>query len=129
MNRFRPGTSACRHVNPGASGALVRVDRAVAIAALTALLLLALLAGPGAAQTVTLISSDPDLVDVGAIATDGANLYVGGASGGVARVWQIPIGGGPATRLYAAPWTPTGGCCVVSIAVLGNDVFWIDPNS
>ena len=56
-------------------------------------------------------------------------FYVGGGSGGVSRIWAIPITGGAATRLYSSPWTSTGGCCAVSVAVIGNDLFWIDPNS
>ncbi len=86
--------------------------------------------GHAGAQTVTMISADADLVDVFAITTDGTHLYVGGSDSDVTskpRIWRIPIGGGAATRLYTGWGINT--CCAAGLAVVGNDVFWIDPNS
>lgn len=86
--------------------------------------------GQAGAQTVTLISADADLVDVLAVTTDGTHLYVGGSDSDVPsqpRIWRIPIGGGAATRLYTGWGLNT--CCAAGLAVVGNDVFWIDPNS
>jgi hypothetical protein len=76
-----------------------------------------------------LLSADPDLQEVSAIVTDGLDLYIGGGSGGVGRIWLLPLSGGATTRRYSAPWTPSGGSCAVSLALLGPDLFWIDPNS
>jgi pimeloyl-ACP methyl ester carboxylesterase len=56
----------------------------------------------------------------GAIATDGANLYIGSGN----NVLSMPIAGGLATALYASA-TP---CCVVAITQTGGNLFWIDPN-
>ena len=86
--------------------------------------------GQAGAQTVTVISADADLVDVFTITTDGTHLYVGGADSDVPskpRIWRIPIGGGAATRLYTGWGLNT--CCTAGLALVGNDVFWIDPNS
>ena len=86
--------------------------------------------GQAGAQTVTVISADADLVDVFTITTDGTHLYVGGSDSDVPsepRIWRIPIGGGAATRLYTGWGLNT--CCTAGLALFGNDVFWIDPNS
>jgi len=93
------------------------------------LLLGFMLVGHAAAQTVTLVSDDPKLTNPGPITTDGVNLYVGEetfALGDPAGniILSVPIGGGAATTLYASA-TP---CCVVSLTLIGTDVFWIDPN-
>jgi hypothetical protein len=81
--------------------------------------------------TATLISQDADFASVNAIGTDGSKLYVAGSSvtTKAARIWSVPTGGGSATPLYDVPWTPTGGCCAESLALIGSDLFWIDPNS
>lgn len=69
---------------------------------------------------ITLISNDPNLTNPGAIATDGVNLYVGvGPS-----ILSVPISGGPATTLYA----DATASCVVGLARLEGDLYWIDPD-
>jgi hypothetical protein len=56
----------------------------------------------------------------GAIATDGAKLYIGSGN----NLLSMPIAGGSATTLYASA-TP---CCILGIAQTGGNLFWIDPN-
>lgn len=53
------------------------------------------------AQTVTLFSNDPDIGRAWSITTDGTHVYVAGIDqANTNRIWRIPVGGGPATRLY-----------------------------
>lgn len=81
--------------------------------------------------SATIISNDTDFKALDAIATDGTKLYVSGTSTATnaARIWSVPIAGGAATALYSVPWTSSGGCCALSLAVIPTNLFWIDPNS
>jgi len=60
------------------------------------------------------------------ITTDGVNLYAPDC-GSTCRIISIPVQGGPITTLYtnADVHMPSP----LSLAVIGNDLFWIDPNS
>ena len=76
-----------------------------------------MLAASASASTVTRIST----IFATAIATDGANLYIGTEG---PSLMSVPIAGGEPTTLYsnASP------CCILSLTRIGTNLFWIDPN-
>jgi hypothetical protein len=71
---------------------------------------------------ITSLETDPKLAGVIGLTTDGSRFFVTTNNGGGA-VDSFSIGGGPITTLYNNLTSPQG------IAVIGNNVFWIDPNS
>jgi hypothetical protein len=78
----------------------------------------------GAAPKVSLVlSNDAQLKRPGYLASDGTKLYVRGTGAdSAAHIYTVPLAGGPATHLYAAQGP-------IQVALLGTNVFWIDPNS
>lgn len=98
-------------------------------------LLLLVVANRAAAQPLTLLSSSADFASFNAITNDGNKLYVSGisASTHAPRIWSLPLSGGTAAPLYnASQWISSGSlykCCASSLAVLGHNLFWIDPYS
>jgi DNA-binding beta-propeller fold protein YncE len=74
------------------------------------------------AQAPVLISGDPDLKHPIQLATDGTSIFVtGGGSDNLGHIFRVPIGGGPATRVYTIGDQ-------YQIAVVGSNLYWIDPN-
>ena len=83
-----------------------------------------LAATPAEAQTVTLISDNTGLMYLNGITTDGTYLYIcGNDLNGVGAIARVPVTGGSGTILYRY------GAGGLSIAVIGDNIFWIDPNS
>ncbi len=76
-----------------------------------------------AGTTVTAVATDPLLAGAQGITTDGVNFYVTRDSSSGAGVISVPIGGGAVTSLYSNLVSPAG------IAVIGSNLYWIDPNS
>lgn len=71
-----------------------------------------------------------DIKTAFSITTDGTHFYVGGLDQtDTSRIWRIPVGGGAATGLYQGSDCPKRPCFAQDLAVIGNDLFWIDPNS
>lgn len=101
-------------------------DRSICRRRRLALLLVCLMAAPALlnAQVVSLVlSNDAVLKTPSHLATDGAQLLVTGTgSDNNSHIFSVPIGGGAAAQLYNAV-NP------IQIAVVGPDLFWIDPNS
>lgn len=88
------------------------------------LVLLVLFALPSraAAQSVTLVPVSPVPETPFRITTDGVNLYFDDQRTSGQFIVSVPIEGGTATTLYTA-FNPH------QLALIGSDIFWIDPNS
>lgn len=73
----------------------------------------------------SVLSRNPALTNPRTITTDGSTLFIGNRSALPDRsnLFSMPIAGGPVTSLYNGLRNPLG------ITTLGNNLFWIDPDS
>lgn len=88
------------------------------------LVLFVLFAFPGraTAQSITLIPVSPSPQSPFRITTDGVKIYFSDQMPSGQSILSVPIQGGAASTLYVT-------FTAHSIAIIGADMFWIDPNS
>jgi|GEM_PF-7098302 len=75
---------------------------------------------------------DPRLAATGALATDGSSLFTVSpvTTAPFVRVFSVPVGGGALTQLYSYNGQAIPNFVAPSgIAVLGEDLYWIDAQS